>query len=269
MRGKGFIIAAIALGLLTTGLAYIYFSQAEKRPSAPPVEETSTRVPVVYALRDIPGQQVISAMMLTVKNIEAEMVNPDVFSSIDEVEGQFSRVAIKSGSPILRTQLFDGDRLSYVIPKGRRAVTIVVDNTGSVSYLVKPGDIVDVIGTFSEEFAGEDVAKIIVQNAQVVAIGQIYRSLKEKQTETAEEDKPPVVFDTVTLAVTPGEAEQLILGADKAMRFRLILRNPDSLATVWTTGATPKNLFGKGLAPAGKVEIYKGIQREEKNVQGR
>lgn len=265
MRGKGLIIVAILISLIATGLTYLYFYRAEKPPPIPPEEEVTIQVPVVYAIRDIPAKQVIDAIMLTVKNMDPEMVNPDTFSSLDEVEGQFSRVAIKAGSPILRPQLYSGNRLSYVIPNGRRAVTIVVDNTGAVSYLVKPGDIVDVIGTFSENFAGEDVAKIIVENAQVMATGQTYRSLNEKESEK-EGSKSPVVFDTITLAVTPTEAERLILGADKAMRFRLILRNPDSLAQSWTPGATPRDLFGKRHLSAGKIEIYDGINRTEKEV---
>lgn len=257
---NGIMITAMAMGLMTIGLCYLFFTRAEKRPPVPPPvlseEEAPIQFPVVYAVRDIPAKQIINASMLTVKNVDPEMVNQDTISSIDEVDGQFSRVAIKSGSPLLRDQIYSGNRLSYVIPVGRRAATIIVDNTGAVSYLIKPGDIVDVIGTFSENFAGKDVAKIIVQNAQVMATGQTYRSL-EKETED-DEDKPPVVFDTVTLAVTPEESEKLILGADKAMRFRLILRNPDSLAQAWTQGATPQDLFGSRLSH-GKVEIFKGI----------
>ncbi|MEW5767159.1 MAG: Flp pilus assembly protein CpaB [bacterium] len=263
MRGKGFIIVAILISLITTGLAYLYFTGAEKAPPPLPKEEAAIQVAVVYAVRDIPAKHMIDASMLAVKNMDPEMVNPDTFSSMDEVEGQFSRVAISAGSPILRPQMYSGNRLSYVIPPGRRAVTIVVDSTGAVSYLVKPGDIVDVIGTFSENFAGEDVAKIIVQNAQVMATGQTYQSLNEKK---AEEGKPPAAFETVTLAVTPTEAERLILGADKAMRFRLILRNPDSLAQTWTPGATPQDLFGKQHLSAGKIEIYDGTKRTEKEV---
>ncbi|MEW5768091.1 MAG: Flp pilus assembly protein CpaB [bacterium] len=259
---NGIMITAMAIGLMTIGLCYIYITRVvEKHPPVPPPglseKPAPIRVPVVYAVRDIPAKQIIDVPMLTVKNTEAERVDPDAISSIDEVVGQFSRVAIKSDSPILRDQIYSGNRLSYVIPGERRAATIVVDNTGAVSYLVKPGDIVDVIGTFSENFAGEDVAKIIVQNAQVMATGQTYRPLSEKKTED-DEEKPPEVFDTVTLAITPEEAEKLILGADKAMRFRLILRNPDSLAQTWTQGATPQDLFGNRLSQ-GKVEIFKGI----------
>ncbi|MEW6096751.1 MAG: Flp pilus assembly protein CpaB [bacterium] len=240
--GVRLIVIGIILGLATCILVFFYFRTLEEKP--PVVSEEAIpepkKVDVVFAVGEIPAQTVIDSSMVTLKKLEPETVSKEAITSLSGVVGSIAKVNIQPNSPILSSYIYFGvGRLAYVVPPGRRAITILIDNPGAISYLVTPGDIVDVIGTFESDFAGNLITKTIVQEAIVLATGQQYMPKK-----TSSEDRPPVSFDTVTLAIYPNEAERLALGADKASKLRLSLRHPTSKAWVWTPGATPPDVLG-------------------------
>ena len=258
MKPRFFIIMAVIIALVTVLLVSFYLWRMGRKPEGEvatrPKEET--RLKVVVATQDIPAYSIINKLMITTREFDPDQVNREALSNIGTVEGSTSKRPIKKGSPILSSYLYQGARLAYIVPPGKRAVTLIIDRTGAISYLVNPGDWVDVIGTFERNIAGEEeMAKTVVQNAKVLATGQQY---VPKETG----DKPPVVFDTVTLAVSLNEAEKLILGADKASHFRLALRNPTQKARSWTPGATPTTLLGKEVKETREIEVYKGTVRE-------
>lgn len=241
--GVRFIIIGIILGLVTCGVAFYYFKTLEKKP--PVVQEIPAPKPqktsVVFAVGEIPTQTVIDSSMVTLKELEPETVSREAITSLSGVVGSIAKVNIQPNSPILSSQIYFGvGRMAYIVPPERRAITILIDNPGAVSYLITPGDIVDVIGTFETDFAGRLITKTIVQDAIVLATGQQY--LPKKTTDEGE--KPPIAFDTVTLAVYPRDAERLALGSDKASKLRLSLRHPASKEWVWTGGATPPDVVG-------------------------
>ncbi|MFH1563988.1 MAG: Flp pilus assembly protein CpaB [Nitrospirota bacterium] len=242
--GVRLVIIGIILGLVTCGLAFFYFKTVEKKPPivqqeipAPKPQKTS----VAFAVGEIPTQTVIDSSMVTLKELEPETVSKEAITSLSGVIGSIAKENIPPNTSILSSQIYFGvGRLAYIVPPERRAITILIDNPGAVSYLVTPGDVVDVIGTFETDFAGRLIAKTIVQEAIVLATGQQY--LPKKTADEAE--KPPISFDTVTLAVYPRDAERLALGSDKASKLRLSLRHPGSKEWVWTGGATPPDVVG-------------------------
>ncbi|MEW6619881.1 MAG: Flp pilus assembly protein CpaB [bacterium] len=239
--GTRLIIIGIILGLITCGVVLFYFKTLEKKPPVvkeEPVPEPK-KVGVVFAVGEIPAQTVIDTGMVTLKELEPETVSKEAITSLTSVVGGIAKVNIHPNSPVLSSQIYFGvGRLAYIVPPERRAITLLIDNPGAISYLITPGDRVDVIGTFESDFAGKLVSKTIVQSAIVLATGQQFIPKKV----TAEE-KPPLAFDTVTLAVYPREAEELALGADKASKLRLSLRHPTSKSLVWTDGATPPEVI--------------------------
>lgn len=240
--GVRLIIIGVILGLVTCSLVFFYFKTLEKKPSVisevPLVEEKKTEV--VFSRGEIPAQTVIDDSMVTLKKLKPETVSREAITSLASIVGSIAKVNIQPNSPILSSQIYFGvGRIAYIVPPQRRAITILIDNPGAISYLVRPGDIVDVIATFESDFAGKLITKTIIQGAIVLATGQQYLPKKESS-----EEKPVLSFDTVTLAVYPREAEKLALGADKASKIRLSLRHPTSKAQVWTDGAIPAEVVG-------------------------
>lgn len=238
--GTRLIIIGIILGLTTCILVFFYLRTLEKKPpivSEEPIVDKK-KVDVVFSIGEIPTQTVIDSSMVTLKKLAPETVSKEAITSLAQVVGSIAKINIQANSPILSSHIYFGvGRLAYVVPPDRRAITILIDNPGAISYLVTPGDVVDVIGTFESDFAGKLVTKTIIQGAIVLATGQQYIP------RPSQEQKPPGAFDTVTLAVYPKEAERLALGADKASKLRLSLRYPTSNALVRTDGATPPEVL--------------------------
>lgn len=262
MKPKFYIIGGVVLAFLTSLLLFFYIMGMDKGQEEVMVKPKVEKwVKLVVAAEDIPANSIISRGMISLKRFPKELLSEEAFTDPKMVEGSMSKRLIKKDSLILSSYLYLGTRLAYVVPKGRRAVTILIDRPGALSYLIKAGDRVDVIGTFDEGFTGEEeMAKIIIQNAEVLATGQHYIPQEGG-------DKPPVIFETVTLAVTPNEAERLALGADRASRFRLALRNPAQKGHTWTGGATPTTLLGRRPKRVKQVEIYKGTTKEVETIE--
>ncbi|MCR4427582.1 MAG: Flp pilus assembly protein CpaB, partial [Firmicutes bacterium] len=134
---------------------------------------------------------------------------------------------IASGQEILVKSLVGEEkrltRLAYAVPVGKRAVSVQVDDVSGVSGMLRPGDRVDVLGTFDvpggagQPFSG---TTIFLQNIEVLAVGQ---SLSDAAP--AEGGGAGGKYGTVTLAVTPADARPLTLVSERA-RIRLALRSP-------------------------------------------
>lgn len=120
--------------------------------------------------------------------------------------------------------------LAADIRRQMRAVSINCSGASAVSGMVRPNDHVDVIGTFS--FPGKTVDRngrpqlelvtcTILQNVLVLATG------KETAKSAAYGYSQPggSAFSTVTLEVTPREAEMLVFAEQIKGRLTLSLRN--------------------------------------------
>ena len=94
--------------------------------------------------------------------------------------GSVARQVLPQGVPIARSSIVQpGDRgfLAAVLPKGKRAITIPVDEIAGLSGLALPGDRVDLILTYS--VAGDATAparirasETVITNIRVLAFDQ-------------------------------------------------------------------------------------------------
>jgi len=116
--------------------------------------------------------------------------------------------------------------LAADIRRNMRAVSINASGAASVSGMVKPNDHVDVIGTFSfpktlgdGKVVQELVTCTILQNVLVLATGK--DTAKSAPTLTF----GGTTYSTVTLEVTPREAEMLVFAEQIKGRLALTLRN--------------------------------------------
>jgi pilus assembly protein CpaB len=128
-----------------------------------------------------------------------------------------------------------------MIPDGMRAMSVRVDDVTGVSGFITPNSRVDVLvaGQTGDEESGRDQrSKLVLQNIRVLAIGT---SIEQR------EDKP-VEVPTVTLLVTPDEAEKLTLAA-RYEPVRLALRNYGDAAVVGTPGVSTGSLFQVSAKP--------------------
>ncbi|MFN7927171.1 MAG: Flp pilus assembly protein CpaB [Blastocatellia bacterium] len=181
------------------------------------LNEKNTRPQVVFATTKIPVGTV-----LTTSHVHAEpylsAVPEGAFSSTADVIGKVAQVELDANVPIQAKQITTKDRLGpgYIVRKDYRAMSIRVDEASSVTGFASPGSIVDVVAVVTPGANSKPVSKVILQNLRVLANGQQTQARAEGQGR---------IGNTVTLEVTPAQAEILTL-AGREGTLHLLLRHP-------------------------------------------
>jgi pilus assembly protein CpaB len=199
--------------------------------------------PVVVAAADLELGAQLKADDLHVVDWPANSVPNGAFSTADEVVGRGLVMPVIQNEPILPMKLAGkdaGSGLPVVIPEGKRAVSVRVNDVIGVAGYVLPGTHVDVLATATPTNSEVDTTtKVVLTNVQVLAAGT-------KMEQDAEQGKPMAV-NVVTLLVSPDEAERLTLGATQG-KIQLALRNPLDKTEPETPGIRPAVLLGVASA---------------------
>jgi pilus assembly protein CpaB len=139
---------------------------------------------------------------------------------------------------------------SSIIPDGMRALTVSVNNSSGVGGFILPNTRVDVLVTVSSPVEKEESStRIILEDIKVLAVDQTF--------ERKEDD--PVIVQTVTLLVTPEDAEKLVLASTEG-KLQLSLRNNADRSMMTTSGVKLRQLgvnqsqSGGGAGPARRVQ---------------
>lgn len=206
-RLKIALVVAVFFGFVA---AYGIFNFLRQQRQAAEALRTQTQ-DVVIAAKDIPAGSTINETMLkdgTVKAIKwpKGSVPAGAFATPTQVVGKVNRVKIIANEPILESRLAgEGAGLTIRLEPGKRAMAVRVDEIIGVSGFIVPDDRVDVIVTTTPPGAANNndarVAKIVLQNKRVLSVAQ----------STEQKDGKPQVARSITLEVSPDEAEKLSL----------------------------------------------------------
>ena len=254
------LLLALVAGIVAAILIYTALSRGSESTGGASAAST---VPAVVAKQDIPARTKITSAMVEVRQVPQDTRSELAYTDLSQVVGQVSRYPIATSEEVLSTKVVSlesatatGDSLSYVIPEGRRGISIEVSEVVSSGGLVLPGDYVDVIGVFDVKFRdGEEettedkyFSRIILQNIEVLAVAQTVVDTPPEagtttgtdgETTTTDADgqrvrnteaDPEPKASTVTLSVTLQEAQLLFLAEENGV-LRLTLR-PYGDATV-------------------------------------
>ena len=148
--------------------------------------------------------------------------------------------------PIIASKVSAPDQrasLSTVIEKGKRAVTVAVDDVRGVAGFIFPGDFVDVVLTRTENSNGpQNFSEVILQHVKVLAIDQMAGQRQEH----------PTVAKAVTVEADPEQALKILLAVNVG-KLSLILRQPAEVALAPDVKVTDRDLFGSDEAQAPPV----------------
>jgi pilus assembly protein CpaB len=236
MRNKRLIIAvlaAVAFGLIAAVSVSRYLASAQAY--------TKNLNNVVIAKVEIPVGSRIIAEQLMVAQFPRSVAPDGTFPKVDEnLIGRVAVTKIAAREPITESRLApigSAAGLSSVIPEGYRAMNVRVDDVVGISGFIMPGALVDVVVTIEPPEGGnqrERISKIVLQNIKVLANGQnLDKPKNEKEAERVK---------TVTLQVTPDQAEKLALASSEG-RLQLVMRNSIDQGDEVTAGATKKTLL--------------------------
>ncbi|MFZ4694924.1 MAG: Flp pilus assembly protein CpaB [Verrucomicrobiia bacterium] len=251
MKSKLILVLSVASGILAMFLMQ-YYINAEKRR----LEKEFQMVTVVAASEDLPvgtelkraklGRKEVSKRSISARNVMLDQVNLIV--------GRKLRNTVSRGSPILWSDVVGDDArggsLAAMVNEGDRAVSIPVDMVSSVTGHVEPNDHVDILGTFTFPSVKGDpqldtVTLTILQNVTVLATGkETARSLMEGAIASGGAARKPANYSTVTLLVTPKEAEMLVFALQKG-RLTLTLRSAGDVSSARDLGNINFNYLEK------------------------
>jgi pilus assembly protein CpaB len=229
---------AVLLALLASVGVYRYLSQKGRAAE----EARLQTVGIVVAVVDIPIGTTINANQVAITAWPKDLYPKDSFADTKSVVGRAVKRDFLRGEPIVASKLVPAEKggglLSFIVPEGKRAFTIRVNEVVGVGGFIVPDTRVDVVLTTSPPSRTERISKIILENMHVLAAGQIVEQKENK----------PITVNTVTLSVTPEEAEKLALAGNDGV-IQLVLRNFMDSDNVVTLGATKARVLA-GYRPS-------------------
>lgn len=193
---------------------------------------------VVVAAKDVPEGAALDATALTLASWPAQAVPPGAYSSMDSAVGRVVRMNVFAGEPIVPGRLAPagtGPGLELKIPPGQRAMAVRINDVAGISGLIQPNSRVDVLVTIQEPGTSKQVAKLFMENMRVLSVGtEIQRDASGK----------PITATTVTLGVTPQQAERLAVAMSQGA-IQLVLRGYGDPDSVKTGGATSSDVLAQ------------------------
>ena len=230
LKGRLPLVIAIVLGLLAGVIAWQ--SIERKRME---VQKGWNLVQVVVAGQDVPAGTTLDLDMIAQRDIPSQFVTNSIVrpESANLVVGQKVLVRLQTGDPIMwadfqSTRGFE--KLSTIVHKKGRALTIDVEGSNSVGGWVRPNDKVDILGTFRDPKTKAMETVTLLQDMIVLATGKITGSTNLQLL--PESDR---TYSNITVLCLPEEAEILTL-AENMGKLTLTLRNPEDLETMEERG---------------------------------
>jgi len=237
MRRSALLGAVLALIVGFATFTYVRSSSAITTP-APAVE----RAAVLVARREILPHTVVTAADVELRDLPAEAVLLPTLRSTDAVIGLVTTQHIVAGQQLLPGQFVAeaaGGTLAQLIPEGSRAVAIAISDAIAAGGLIAPGDRVDVVAVFDESRAGRSGSALVVDDVGVLAVASLVVGESPPESEARSRSSagtsPRQLSATVTLAVSPAQAQRLAV-AEEFGELRLVLRRAgDSTRTTTAT----------------------------------
>ncbi len=244
------LVGAVAAGFLTIFLLTRYMNLREMQMAAALRDKLAREGFTTMAVAE---REIAPGMNVTTKDVKTapwpkKVVLKGAFHDSKNVVGRAAARRILAGEPILESHLIPkggGTGLAAIIPKGKRAVAVRVNEIIGVAGFIKPGDLVDVIVTMEPKKGVGVITKTVLQRVPVLAVGQ------EITRENGKNGKPKRV-SAVTLLVDPADAEKLALASRNDIQ--LAMRNTFDKSPVITKGSTPVRLIGWS-SPRPKPEV--------------
>jgi pilus assembly protein CpaB len=248
-RPANILLLAILIGALSATMVYRYFRAQQAELAAARSAGRAPTVDVIVASDIVPIGTRLEAKHLKAVSWPADAQPDGAIHDAAQATGRIALVTIQKNQPVVQSQLTSESAglLPLLITEGMRGMSVKVDQVTGVSGFITPNSHVDVLVAGTVEGSGGGAgqrSKLILQNIKVLAIGPTIEMKDDK----------PVEVPTVTLLVSPADAEKLTLAA-RQEPVRLALRNYRDEEEVATSGVSTPQLFGVGAPHDGSPRV--------------
>lgn len=232
------LLLALGTGLAAAIIVFIAVQSSGGSSSSSSGPVTSA----VVTTKAITAGATIEDGDLKVTDVPNSLLLKGAYTESSSAVGQVARVAIAQGEQVTADKLGSpaksANGLNSVVPKGKRAMAVGVEQVTAVGGNLLPGDHVDLLAVFNSGSGGAaGNVSTILQNVEVLAVAQEAQkplaapasSGTDAQTSTSgqvpSDAKTNANATTVTLAVDPQQAELLAGVQQRAGKIYLTLRS--------------------------------------------
>lgn len=282
IRSVVLIVAALVIAGVTALLARSWLS-AERPEEVVAAPAPAADLEILVAKTDLPAGRILQQGDLRWQawpdvDLPDQYVRKLTGNEPTDLQGSVVRTGLRAGEPLSHTRVAaPGERgfMAAVLTPGMRAISVKVDPTSGIAGFVFPGDRVDLILSHRiadrEERTQHRASETVLTNVRVLGIDQ----------RTDDQTNTPSVVKTVTLEVSPRQAERVALARELG-NLSLSLRSladpnvdvadaslgpdvPDVGKTYTWDSDVSKVLSGKGGGSA--VMVARGSELKRVNVE--
>ena len=200
------------------------------------------KVKVVVPTENLDKGAILSSKNMAIREIPQQWAASGAITpaQFNRAEGAVLAYAANKGEAVTWSQIV-GEKapiFSTKLDLGRRAVTVPVDEVSSISGMVQPDDLIDIVVSLKKD--KRNYTFTLLQSVRVLATG------KKISPETKDVNGRPVTFTTVTLDTSPEDAKKLI-AARQIGKVTALLRSPGDVASISSDRASAEDLLGLGM----------------------
>lgn len=229
-----FVAIALTLGAMAAFIVARWMSVEQSRAQA-------SGARVVIVTQPVEAGKAITADQIKTVEWPGSAVPQDASARSGDVVGRIARISMIPGEPVLPGKLAPktaAGGLSSIIPEGKRAITVRVNEVIAVAGFALPGSYVDVLVS-GKDANRQPFARTVLSRVKVLAVAQ----------ETTADPAKPKVVNAVTLELAPIESEKLDLARNIGV-LSLVLRNELDTGVVNSTGVRLSDIINPQTSPA-------------------
>lgn len=221
---RNYIYIGIALVMATlaalVAVNYVQTTVAER------TQDNRRMIEVAVPMSDMPQGAIIQSGDLAVRSVPAEFAPADAVTPDNhaEFEGRMLRSPARGGAPLSASALVPlHEHFSSLIPQGKVAYTLSVDENNSISGMLVPGDLIDILFVKDKDGAAAAGARVLplLQQVRVLATGT---RIGERVAREGQPEGDAQGFSSVTLELDQTQAKSLVI-ASQVGALRVLLRD--------------------------------------------
>jgi pilus assembly protein CpaB len=238
------IIVALAVGTVAAIVTVLYVNSAQSRAN-----HNASLVAVYKVTKEITksetGDQAIAAGAITRSSIPRQFYPSTAVTSLSEIRGKVAAADLAPEQILVNNQFLTPTAASttfsstYIKP-GMVAISISLSGVSAVNNFIEPGDLIDLMWTYTPEDAkgtpippvdGNKTVHFFYQNVQVIAVGTTPEAAPGSTTAVTTATATGGA-DLYTLLVPPEAAERITLASTVATIYAALVPPNNQAATI-------------------------------------
>jgi len=230
---RGLLVLAVLAGLMAALLVFVALAQdSGSGTSSPSVAQSAS---VVATTRIAAGTEITSDMV-EVTQVPDDLLIPGAFAGVSPVVGEVARYPIEKGEQLTAAKVgpeVGGEGLGFVVPTGKRALSVQVEEVTAVGGNLLAGDRVDLYAMFAGVDGEPNVTYRVIQDVEVLAVAQKAQEAVPAADSDASSDSRTSGQLPEELKRDPGAATVTLAVDAQYVPLLICVQEDDDVGNVW------------------------------------